>query len=147
MLGKLTRWLRLLGNDCAYFRDIEDDKLLEIARTDERILITRDQSLVQKAQKMNLQVQHIIGTTLFEKLEEVVRRWNLRIDIIPDNSRCSACNGTVKRVTKICVKGRVPEGTLKHHKKFWECTECGKIYWKGAHWEHIKHIEGMLKLT
>lgn len=147
MLGKLARWLRLLGYDCNYFRDIEDRKLLELSRTDDRILVTRDQGLVQKAQKKELKVQQITGVILLDQLKEVVQRWNLGIDIIPDKARCSTCNGTVKLVKKICVQGKVHEGTFVNHNKFWECTECGKIYWKGAHWEHIIHVERMLKLT
>ncbi|MFX0195617.1 MAG: DUF5615 family PIN-like protein [Candidatus Hodarchaeota archaeon] len=147
MLGKLTRWLRLLGNDCIYFRDIEDEKLLEIARSDNRILITRDQNLTHKAQKMGLKVQQITGTTILEKLEEVIRSWDLHTDIIPDDSRCSKCNGEVRRVEKSNIQERVPEGTFKHQNIFWECTECGQVYWKGAHWKKIKHLENKLKLN
>ncbi len=147
MLGKLTRWLRLLGNDCIYFRDIEDEKLLEIARSDNRILITRDQNLTHKAHKMGLKVQQITGTTILEKLEEVIRSWDLHTDIIPDDSRCSKCNGEVRRVEKNNIQERVPEGTFKHQNIFWECTECGQVYWKGAHWKKIKHLENKLKLN
>ncbi|MFQ6126420.1 MAG: DUF5615 family PIN-like protein [Candidatus Heimdallarchaeota archaeon] len=146
MLGKLTRWLRLLGNDCIYFRDITDENLLEIARSDDRILITKDQRLTHKAQKMGLKVQQITGTTILEKLEEVIHKWNLHTNIIPDDSRCSKCNGEVRRVEKSYIQGRVPNGTFKHQNVFWECTDCRQVYWVGTHWKKIKLVENKLKV-
>ena len=145
MLGKLTRWLRLLGKDSSYYRDIEDEKLLEIAKTENRILITRDKALVKQAQKRDLAVQQITGIFLLDQLREVIQRWKLATEIIPDLSRCSACNGVVTRVKKRHIQGDIPEGTFRNHNEFWKCTKCGKIYWKGAHWEHIKQVEQLLK--
>ena len=55
MLGKLARWLRLLGYDSSYYRDIEDKKLLELAKINDRVLITRDKEVVQKAKKTGSQ--------------------------------------------------------------------------------------------
>ncbi|MFX0211675.1 MAG: Mut7-C RNAse domain-containing protein, partial [Candidatus Hodarchaeota archaeon] len=98
-----------------------------------------------KAQKRGLKAQQIMGIFLLDQLREVIQRWNLAKEIIPDFSRCPACNGTVIGVKKGCIRGEIPEGTLKHHNEFWKCENCGKIYWKGAHWANIKQVEQLLK--
>ncbi len=144
MLGKLARWLRLLGYDSSYYRDIEDRRLLELAKINDRVLITRDKEVVQKAKKTGIKIQEIKGTVLKDQLAEVTLKWNLNKTLIPEKTRCVSCNGEVKIVKKICVQGRVPNGTFSYHNQFWECTQCEKIYWKGAHWKNISHVESEL---
>ncbi len=52
MLGRLAKWLRILGFDVLYFPKAEDRDLLEISRREGRVLLTRDTGLIEKTKKL-----------------------------------------------------------------------------------------------
>ena len=47
MLGKLARWLRMLGYDTAYERKIDDADVVGRVLREDRWLLTRDRHLVE----------------------------------------------------------------------------------------------------
>jgi len=132
MLGSLARWLRLMGYDTMYAKDVEDSKILEIAREENRYLLTRDKELSQRIGEQGLYVE---SDDLDEQLVRVSARYNLEPD--PDKTRCTVCNGELRTVTKEEAVGHVPEGALENNTVFYVCTECGKYYWRGSHWKNI----------
>ncbi|HEC76112.1 MAG TPA: hypothetical protein ENI33_02490 [Thermoplasmatales archaeon] len=133
MLGTLAKWLRIFGYDTRYAKDMDDEKIIEIALKEDRIVLTRDKMLSRKA----LKGLYIEEKDLKKQIERVVKKFKLDIE---KNifSRCTVCNIPVVGIERDKVKGKVPESVWKNNKEFWTCPKCGRIYWMGSHWENIK---------
>jgi len=138
MLGKLTRWLRMLGHDVKYSDKLDDKELIRIAETEHRVLLTRDLELYQRAVARGVNAFYVDGQDEAEKLAKLARRFNLKLEMDIEVSRCPKCNAEIKPVSKEEVGGRVPENTFTRYEEFWECTKCGQIYWQGSHWSRIE---------
>jgi len=130
MLGRLARWMRFLGLDTLYFRDIKDSRLIRIAREQDRVILTRDTRLIQIRGVNNYLL--IKADDSFHQLIEVIN--TLKLSQFNPLSRCVACNGILTKVMdKQKIKDSVPEFIFLNIHDFLECTECGKIYWEGSH--------------
>ena len=137
MLGRFTRWLRMLGCEVTYFNEASDDRLLEVAETEDRVLLTRDQELFQRAKARGLDAQYLAGQTTPETIAEVAKRYPIRLEVDPSRSRCPTCGSSIRPIEKAAVHDRVPTGTFKQYDEFWVCTSCGQVYWRGSHWNRI----------
>lgn len=129
-LGKLARRLRLLGLDCLYAADADDEDLLEISVHGPRILLTRDRFLLRRAV-----VTHgylVRSDRPHEQVREVLRRFQLSSSLAPF-TRCPACNGELVSVDKQAIEHRLPPGTRRTFERFRTCPDCGRDYWRGAH--------------
>jgi uncharacterized protein with PIN domain len=133
-LGKLAKKLRLLGFDTFYENDLQDEEIIKISLAEKRIILTRDIGILK-----NGKVTH--GTFIRSdnpkiQLNEVIERLQLK-NMFKPFSRCSQCNGQLKRIKKDLLKNRIPGDTLSYYKTFWECQGCRQIYWEGSHFEKI----------
>jgi uncharacterized protein with PIN domain len=137
MLGKLTRWLRLLGYDVEYANDMEDKELMAIAKKEKRILLTRDLELYQQANALGVDAFLVEGTTETERLTNMAKKYDFPLEIDVTISRCPKCNTKIKPVKKDQIAAKVQKATFTFYNKFWECPKCGQIYWQGAHWKRI----------
>jgi len=137
MLGKLTRWLRMMGHDAKYSIDLGDAELLSTAKKEKRILLTRDLELYQRAVAKGLEAYYVQGASEAERLAELARRFGIALDIDLEKSRCPRCNTKLAHVPKEEIADKVKENTLKHYDVFWSCPNCGHVYWQGAHWKKI----------
>ena len=138
MLGKLTRWLRMLGHDVEYSRSDDDRKLIEKAQCEKRILLTRDLKLYQQATVQGVDAVLVEAETQTEKLADLARRFDFNLEINVTVSRCPKCNTKIKPVSKGIIVDRVPKATSTYYNEFWQCPRCGQIYWQGAHWKRIE---------
>jgi len=131
MLGKLARWLRILGYDTQYLQG-DDATIAHRARAEGRILLTRDHEL---ARRRGLQVVLIASQSWPEQLREVVAAVG-----VPDEerSRCMVCNGVLDPLPREAAKSQVPPYVAKTQSSFHRCAECGRIYWQGTHWDGIR---------
>lgn len=133
MLGTLARWLRIMGYDTEYARDLLDGEVLRLAAEEDRIVLTRDKQLAQRARGRGLLIE---SEVLEEQLEQVADAFGLGgADLMP---RCTVCNGELRTVRAEDVVGRVPERVLERQDEFYVCPRCGQIYWKGTHWDNIQ---------
>ena len=136
MLGSLARWLRILGYNTVYYVDLEDDELREKAKVSNRLLLTRDVNLHQNAKKCGLKTVLIKSENTLNQLKELVE--SLRINLVPLNTRCPRCNGDLDPIEKNEVEGKVPDESYKVFDKYWICSLCKSLYWKGSHWNQIE---------
>jgi len=132
MLGRLAKWLRLLGYDTAYENDASDSHLAHRARAEERVLLTCDHEL---AARRGLRTLLIESETLEEKVQEV--RDALGPPLDSALSRCSVCNGVLEAVALAEIADRAPPYVLRTQTEFRRCSGCGKVYWPGTHTQRI----------
>lgn len=128
MLGRLARWLRALGYDTLYCRDAPDRRLLAVALTDRRRLLTRDAALARRARDAGLLVR---AETLDAQIQEVAAACGLagRRAL----SRCLECNGLLAVTAPEAVRERVPPYTFATRSEFWTCSGCRRVFWAGTH--------------
>ncbi|MEE9474100.1 MAG: Mut7-C RNAse domain-containing protein [Candidatus Hydrothermarchaeaceae archaeon] len=137
MLGKLSRWLRLMGYDVLYKSDAEDNEI--IANAKKRTVLTRDRMLFEKAKSEGLYSLLIRSTDLKNQLLQLKEEIGIELQDAPKLSRCPLCNGEVESIEKEKVRDKVPPKVFENS-EFWICKNCQKIYWEGGHWKNIKEI-------
>ena len=136
MFGTLAKWLRICGFDTFYANaKLTDDELLEIAKKENRKLITRDKELFWTGKRENLNVIKITSTELDEQLRQVLQGASLDNSLVL--SRCLLCNSSLDSIKKDEVKGKVPPKVFEQHETFWYCPRCNKIYWRGTHYKDM----------
>jgi hypothetical protein len=128
----------MLGQDVQYSREVDDKKLIQIAKTSNRILLTRDLNLYKQAVSNGVKAFLFNLENTAEKLIELAKCFDFKLEINVTISRCPKCNTRIQPVSKQQVAGKVPKNTYSFYKEFWRCPKCGQIYWRGAHWKRIK---------
>ena len=151
-LGRLARYLRLLGFDTLYSNAFDDAQLARLAAGDrgnegdgpshpvgglKRILLTRDHGLLKRKS-----VTHgcfVRADDPRRQAAEILSRFQLYNAVRPFH-RCTRCNGLIGRVDKSEAAGRVPPRVALAYPEFSRCGDCGRIYWKGSHYDHMRNI-------
>jgi hypothetical protein len=130
MLGRLARWLRLLGFDTVYYYDISDRRLIKVAKEQRRLILTRDTRLIKiKGIKDYLLIR---ANDSFQQLLEVIHALDLKDFYLL--TRCVACNGQLSKVPdKKEVRDSIPDFVFHNFHVFLKCHDCGKVYWEGTH--------------
>lgn len=138
MLGRLARWLRLIGYDTLYFPHIEDSLILKISREENRTLLTRDTRLVKVRGLKDFLLLNENDT--FKQLKSVIVTFRLKTGYEQKNSegavhlsRCPVCNSLLDSIQKGKVKKSVPEYVYNTSDVFLQCSGCKKLYWEGTH--------------
>ena len=136
MLGKLARWLRLMGFDTLYYPSIPDEDLVKKAKEEKRIILTKDSELVRKNKESNF--IYITSSDPYQQIKMVVKSLKLN----PWKrlfSRCVYCNKLVEKIDNISkFREKIPSYAYRTCFSFYRCPECGKIYWEGSHHSKIK---------
>jgi uncharacterized protein with PIN domain/sulfur carrier protein ThiS len=136
-LGRLAAYLRMLGFDCLYENDYQDDQIAAVLMADTRILLSRDRRLLMR------KVVHygycVRSLEPLEQLEEVVRRFDLAGRVHPFR-RCLRCNGPLEPVDKETVLDRLEPLTKRYYAEFVFCPTCDQVYWKGSHYERMESV-------
>ena len=143
MLGRLARWLRILGFDTWYFREIDDRALLRLHAESGRILLTRDTRLVQ-CREVGLYVL-VRYDGWQDQLRQVVEA--LSLDVRPESmlTRCLLCNRPLEKLVREDVHGRVPDYVAGTTSAFRGCRSCDKVYWAGTHRKRMEEVVSMLR--
>ena len=143
MLGKLAKWLKILGFDALFFSKIEDDELIAIARNQSRILLTKDTGLIQRAK--NVETLFLESEEWQEQIRQVMERFNLRERVDP-HTRCIDCNVVLKNLPKKNAKNLVSAFVFEQADSFALCPNCGRIFWRGTHFRDMEvQIQDILK--
>ena len=136
MLGRLAKWLRVLGRDVIYGRHLSGYGLIHAARQENRIILTRDRHL-RLMQPPDF--VYIETDDYRQQLRQVIERFHLSSgdDLF---TRCLSCNGVLCAVTKDSVKDKVPEYVFLTQEKFSCCPKCQRIYWPATHHEKMVQL-------
>jgi len=132
-LGRLSRWLRMLGFDTAYWRGEADRSFLRAAEKEGRAVLTRRRDVLAR--------QHP-GVVLFvesdrveDQIPEVLRKLNVKPDPGAFFTICLECNVFLGPVDREDVRERIPEYVYRTKREFRLCAGCGRVYWPGTHRE------------
>jgi len=136
-LGKLARDLRMLGFDCAWRSDWDDDQIIERAQDERRIILTRDIGILK--QKRVTHGYWLRNTRPERQLIEVVEALDLQGQLQPF-TRCLACNGVIHPLSREAPKGLVDPEILARFDRFWQCESCRKVYWQGSHYRRMLEV-------
>ena len=133
-LGRLCKWLRIMGFDASYFPDAERRELIIKSLRDNRIILTRDSKMSVYS---GIRVIHIKSDFVEDQVRQVLNELKIK----PDRSRfftvCVICNQPLKSVTKAAVKEKVPPYVYETQASFMKCETCDRIYWQGTHWANV----------
>ena len=136
-LGRLVKYLRLLGFDTVYEREFSDSEIVNTSVSQKRIILTRDKVLLK-----NRKVTHgywIRSADPHKQIDEVVIRLDLRRHFKPF-TRCLECNGLIINIPKEEINERLLPKTRKYYNQFQICPVCRRIYWEGSHFEKMKQF-------
>jgi len=130
MLGKLAKWLRTLGYDTLYYTDKGDDKLVQRALEEDRVILTRDTELSER--KLARKCLLVKSENFWKQFEQVIKELDLDLKS-KLFTRCLVCNSELVSVEKESIKCCVPEYTYQTQTTFYKCPYCKRIYWPGTH--------------
>lgn len=133
-LGRLAKWLRILGFDAEYFKEDNSSSLIIQALRDNRIIISRNQHLPELR---GIKLVLIRAGKIKEQITEVLKELRIQLDSDKMFSRCIICNEELAGIDKERIKDKVPEYIFKTQEVFITCPRCKRIYWQGTHWGNV----------
>ncbi len=134
-LGRLAKWLRILGFDTEFMPKWDEDFMIQAMKSG-RIVLTRKGTLSEKRGMVFISHDHVQ-----DQLQELTSFLDLKHEPF---IRCSRCNTLLVDRSRDEVKGHVADYVYATHENFAGCPMCGRIYWKGT---HISRIYDMIHLT
>lgn len=137
--GKLARWLRMMGYDTLYFKNIDDSELVRIALRENRVILTRDTQIMKRRVVTNGQLKAILAQSgdPREQLYQVATELNLDYRL-RQFTRCLECNQTLLPRSKEDVRELVPPYVFRTQTQYMQCPNCLRVYWRGTHWQRMK---------
>lgn len=132
-LGRLVRWLRILGYDTRFDREGVDRGFLRRAQCEERIVLTRKRNTVNRQFRGRLVL--IEHDQVGGQLKELHEKLGLSLRRDSFYSRCVRCNALLAEAHRCEVEGLVPDYVYHQSGPFRRCISCDKVYWPGAHRE------------
>jgi len=136
-LGKLTKWLRILGFDTIFESDISQKAFYEHLEH-ERVLLTRTTKIRDRFAVKRL--VFIEADNVYEQLRQVIDELAITHKDIRVFSICLHCNSPIVGVNKQIIYGRVPDYIWETHDEFSTCRLCERIYWSGSHMERSRAV-------
>ena len=133
-LGRLTKYLRMMGFDVFYRNNLKDDEIVNMSLKERRAILTKDRGILKRSE-----VTHgywVRSTKVNEQAFEILKRFDLK-NQINEFSRCIECNQLLKPVLKEKILNELPVKVVQSQDEFCRCPSCTKIFWKGAHYQKM----------
>ena len=144
-VGKLAKWLRIMGHDTLFFEGSNDSHLIAIALAEDRVILTRDTQIMRRRLVTGGQLKAILiqSDEPERQIQQVINTLNLDSQFKPF-SICLECNQPLVEKSKQQVKDLVPPYVFQTQEQYMECSACHRIYWRGTHWQamtkKLKHL-------
>jgi len=145
-VGKLSRWLRLMGYDARFFDGSDDSELVTIAQTEGRVILTRDSQNMKRRVVTRGRLKGVLirSDQPERQIRQVIETLELDCRFKPF-SLCLECNQELVERGKEEVKELVPPYVFKTQDQFMQCPACQRIYWRGTHWRAMtRRLEGLV---
>jgi hypothetical protein len=131
MLGKLAKTLRMLGYDTIYYQGNDAYQMIQLARREGRMILTRSTKLVPK--RPEDRILRVTEDKPLLQLRELIQKGYVSLEGENLLSRCLLCNVLLDEILREDVEGKVPDFILYQQKEFSRCPQCRRIYWQGTH--------------
>ena len=141
-LGRLARYLRMIGFDVYYKNDLSDEKIVKISSKGRRAILTRDIGLLKRNEVTH--GYYVRNTKVEEQVKEIMSRFDLQKSI-KEFSRCIECNEPLVTVEKNKMLDELLPKIIQSQDEFYRCPSCKKIYWKGTHYQQMLSFIKSLK--
>jgi uncharacterized protein len=141
-LGRLARYLRMIGFDVTYRNDFTDDEIVCVSLGERRAILTRDRGILKRNEVSH--GYYLRNTKIEEQVKEVLKRFDLQKSI-KEFSRCIECNELLKPTKKESILNQLPLKVSQTQTEFHQCPVCKKIYWKGTHYHLMNDFIQSLK--
>lgn len=142
-LGRLCKWLRILGLDAIYYNEDNQGRLLVEALRGNRIILTRN---ARMSEGRGINILQIHSDMLQEQLRQVTQELKIEPNAALMFTRCTLCNEVLGAIEKDKVQTRVPAYVFQTQTYFLECALCKRIYWHGTHWGNVQEtLKGMIR--
>jgi len=145
-VGKLAKWLRLMGYDALFFDGSNDSQLIATALAEGRVILTRDTQIMKRGIVTSGRLKAILieGDKPELQICQVIESLNLDCQFRPFTI-CLECNQALLERSKQQVKDRVPPYVFQTQNQYMECPNCHRIYWRGTHWQAMtKKLEKLM---
>jgi len=144
-VGKLAKWLRIIGYDTLFFEEKDDNKMIEIALNENRVILTRDTQLMKRRLVTEGKLKALLIEQDNSKAQLQVVMKNLALNCLSKPfSLCLECNQALIPRSKEEVQNSVPPYIFKTQNQYTECPACHRIYWQGTHWQAmIKELNNL----
>ncbi len=135
-VGKLAKWLRMMGFDTLFFDELDDGKMVKMALAQDRIIITKDTEFMKRRAITTGRVKAILvsGDNSESQMYTVINELGLSDKTRPF-TRCLECNADLKELDKSEAEGLVPERVYEIQDQYMICPSCRRVYWRGTHWK------------
>ena len=135
-VGKLARWLRIMGYDTLFFNGSNDSSMVSTALSEERVILTRDTQIMKRrvVTSGRLSAIFIRSDDPERQMCQVIEDLNLDCQFRPF-AVCLECNQPLLERSKQQVEERVPPYVFQTQSQYMECLVCHRIYWRGTHWQ------------
>ena len=145
MLGKLVKELRMLGYDTIYYRGEDAHPMIQLARQEGRVILTRNTKL--KPKRSEDRIIRVLEDDPFLQLKELIQKGHISFNEENLFSRCLLCNVLLDEIPREEAEGKVPEFIFYQQKAFFRCPQCQRIYWPGSHQENMQRKVDELRLA
>ncbi|MBA7586611.1 hypothetical protein ES708_28613 [subsurface metagenome] len=148
-VGKLTKWLRIMGYDTRLFNGKDDSHMVAIAVKEGRVLLTKDTQIMKRRVVTSGRLKAIFIETdePEQQMCQVIESLNLDCWFRPF-AICLECNQPLVERSRQEVKDLVPPYVFQTQEQYMECPVCHRIYWRGTHWQAMtKNLKKFLKCS
>jgi uncharacterized protein len=136
-LGKLAKYLRMLGFDTLYRNDFEDNRIISIAKQEDRFILTQDKLLLRSKEVIN--GYYVRSIEKHKQIREIVQKFGLNT-MFRSFTRCMSCNAELVKKEKAEIINKIDDETAQVFNDFFYCPNCDKVFWKGSHFERMEKL-------
>lgn len=144
-VGKLAKWLRIMGYDALLFSGEDDGKMVKIALAQNRVILTKDSQIMKRRLVTSGRLKAVLikDDDVKVQLKQVVKALKLDYHFKPF-SLCLECNQRLQEKNKAEVRELVPPYVYKTENLYMECPSCHRLYWRGTHWQAMTRELGKM---
>ena len=137
-VGKLARWLRMMGYDTLLFYGLDDGLMVKLALAQSRTIITKDTEFMKRRAVTTHRVRTVLvsGDDPELQMQKVITELRLDTHHKPF-TRCLECNAVLQFRDRERVEDKVPPHVYERQEYYMECPDCHRLYWQGTHWEDM----------
>jgi len=141
-LGRLAKWLRILGIDAEYTREGTNSSVIIQALREGRMILTRNHHLPASR---GIRIIILQQESIKEQLAEALQSLGIALESAQMFTRCTVCNTGLEPIEKNAAQDKVPQYVFETQNEFFTCPQCSRIYWRGTHWGNVRELLDSIK--